>query len=263
MSKTVLFFPGQASQYVGMGKDLYEHSADVRALYQFASDLMKIDIAKLSFEGPAEELKRTAITQPAILLHSLAVLTILKSEIPPFDYAAGHSLGEYGALAVAGAFTYHDAVTAVVRRAALMEEACRRNPSTMAAIMGITLEKLEEVCRQASAKGVVVPANINSPAQLVISGSFEGIQEAIRLAQEAGAKRAILLEVGGAFHSPLMESARSGMAEFLATAHDRRSPRPGDRQCYRRAGIRPENRQSPARGTNHRTGALDADNDLA
>jgi [acyl-carrier-protein] S-malonyltransferase len=217
MSKTALFFPGQASQYVGMGKDLYEHSAAVRQLYELASDLLRVDIADLSFNGPAEELKRTMYTQPAILLHSLAVVQVIGNDLPSFEYAAGHSLGEYGALAVAGAMTPEDAVRAVVRRATLMEEACQKNPGTMAAVMGLSDEQLEKVCAEASATGVVVPANFNSNSQTVISGSLAGVGKASELAKAAGAKRAILLEVGGAFHSPLMEPAREGLAEFMQT----------------------------------------------
>lgn len=216
MSKTVLFFPGQASQYVGMAKDLYDHSAEVRSLYELASDEIGEDIAKLSFEGPAEELKRTRFTQPAILLHSLAALKILAGDLPEFDYAAGHSLGEYGALAVTGALSLEDAVKAVVKRAALMEAACQQNPGTMAATMGLTVEQVEKVCEEASAAGVVVPANFNSAAQIVVSGAVAGVEKAVELAKAAGAKRAMLLEVGGAFHSPLMEPARSGLEAFLS-----------------------------------------------
>ena len=215
MSKTALFFPGQASQYVGMGKDLFENSADVRSLYQLASDELHVDIAKLSFEGPAEQLKQTRFTQPAILVHSLAVLTILGDEMPPFDFAAGHSLGEYGALAVAGALSAEDAIKAVVRRATLMEEACVAQPGTMAAMLGMTEEQVRTACEKASAAGVVVPANFNSNAQIAISGSIKGVEEAVRVAREMGAKRAIMLEVGGAFHSPLMASAQTGMKEYL------------------------------------------------
>lgn len=218
MSKVALLFPGQASQYVGMGKDLYEASDAVRRLYELAADEMGYDIARLSFEGPAEELKQTRFTQPAILLHSLAVLTILGEDLPAFDYAAGHSLGEYGALAAAGAMTPEQAVKAVVRRAALMEEACRRRPGTMAAIMGLDMEKVEQVCAEASAAGVVVPANYNSGIQIAVSGAVEGVDRAIELAKAAGAKRAMKLEVGGAFHSPLMEPAREGLQAYLATA---------------------------------------------
>jgi len=215
MSKKVLFFPGQASQYVGMGKDLYETSEDVRHLYKFASSEMDYDIAHLSFQGPAEELKRTRFTQPAILLHSLAVLSIIKNNLTDYDFACGHSLGEYPALAAVGALSFEDAIKAVVKRASLMEEACQKNPSTMAAIMGLNESQIEEVCQKASAKGVVVPANFNSGIQTAISGSFEAVEKACELAKEAGAKRAMLLQVGGAFHSPLMETAKLGMAEFL------------------------------------------------
>lgn len=215
MSKTVLFFPGQASQYVGMGKDLYDHFAAVRTLYELASDAIGEDIARLSFDGPAEELKRTRFTQPAILLHSLAVLSVLNDDGFEFDYAAGHSLGEYGALAVCGAMSFEDAIRAVVKRAALMEDACVANPGTMAAVMGLTEEQIVEVCREASADGVVVPANYNSDAQIVVSGTVAGVERAAALARESGAKRAIMLEVGGAFHSPLMEPARDGLEAYL------------------------------------------------
>jgi [acyl-carrier-protein] S-malonyltransferase len=213
MSKTALFFPGQASQYVGMGKDLYDSSPEVRGLYDIAEVEMGVDIAKISFEGPADELKRTAYTQPAILLHSLAILAVLHDNVPEFDFAAGHSLGEYGALAVAGALSYEEAVKAVVKRAALMEEACQKNPGTMAAIIGLDFDRVSEVCERAD--GIVVPANYNSGSQLVISGAVAAVEQAVELAKEAGAKRAIMLEVGGAFHSPLMESARDGMEAYL------------------------------------------------
>lgn len=200
---------------MGMGKDLYDSSEAVRKLYELASDEMKLDIARLSFEGPAEELKRTRVTQPAILLHSLAVLTVMKENVPEFDYAAGHSLGEYGALAACGALSFEDAVKAVIKRAALMEEACQKNEGTMAMIMGMTVEQIENVCQVASADGIVVPANFNSEIQVVISGEVAGIERAIVVAKEMGAKRAMKLEVGGAFHSPLMESARLGLSEYL------------------------------------------------
>ncbi len=216
MSKTVLFFPGQASQYVGMGKDLYEHSAEVKELYELASEEMNYDIAKLSFEGPSEELKKTRFTQPAILLHSLSVLKIMEQAMPAFDFAAGHSLGEYGALAVTGAMTFEQAIKAVVKRASLMEEACIARPGTMAAIMGLDAGKTEEICNQASSAGVVIPANYNSKIQIAISGEIVGVEKAIELAVEAKAKRAIRLEVGGAFHSPLMEPAKTGLEVYLA-----------------------------------------------
>ncbi len=216
MSKTVLFFPGQASQYVGMGRDLYDASADVRSLYDLASKEIGKDIAKLSFDGPAEELKRTRFTQPAILLHSLAVLNVMGDKLPSFDFVCGHSLGEYSALAAAGALSFEDAIRAVVKRAALMEEACEKQPGTMAAIMGLNEQEVTRLCEKASVKGVVIPANFNSKIQIAISGDTGAVDEAVKLAPEAGAKRAVMLEVGGAFHSPLMASARDGLKTFLA-----------------------------------------------
>jgi len=215
MNKAAVIFPGQASQYVGMGKDLYEASADVRKLYELASDEIGENIARLSFEGPSEKLTETRFTQPAILLHSLAVLRILGENMPPAAVTAGHSLGEYGSLVLAGILDFETAVRAVVKRSALMEAACRENPGTMAAIMGLAEDKIAEVCRMAQAAGVVVPANFNSSIQTVISGSRSGVEEACRLSKEVGAKKAVMLNVGGAFHSPLMEPARTGMAEYL------------------------------------------------
>lgn len=216
MSKTVLFFPGQASQYVGMGKDLYEHDDRVKALYNLASEELGEDIAKLSFEGPVEELKRTKYTQPAILLHALSVLTVLGDKLPSFDFACGHSLGEYAALAVTEAMSFEDTIKAVVKRATLMEESCQKNPGTMAVIMGLDEKKVTEICKQASTKGIAIPANFNSKIQIAISGSIVSVEEAVELAKNAKAKRAMMLPVGGAFHSPLMESAKIGLENYLA-----------------------------------------------
>ncbi len=216
MGKIAIVFPGQASQYVGMGKDLYEAKPEVRKLYELASDEIGEDIAKLSFEGPEETLKRTRFTQPAILLHSLAVLAIMKDDLPKANYTAGHSLGEYGALALAGVMSVEEAIKSVVKRASLMEEACQMKKGTMAAVMGLDESKVREICETASSKGVVVPANFNSYIQIVISGSVEGVEEAVNLAKEAGAKRVMMIPVGGAFHSPLMEPARDGMKEYLS-----------------------------------------------
>jgi [acyl-carrier-protein] S-malonyltransferase len=223
MERVAIVFPGQASQYVGMGKDLYEAAPEVRQLYEIASEEMSEDIARLSFLGPADRLKETRFTQPAILLHSLSVLTIISTNLPEIRLTAGHSLGEYGSLALTGVLTYVEAVRAVIRRAALMEEACRQNPGTMAAIMGLSETDIRQICETASNSGIVVPANFNSSNQIVVSGTLKGVEEACRLCRENGAKRAVMLQVGGAFHSPLMESAKPGMRKYLDTL-DFKSP---------------------------------------
>jgi [acyl-carrier-protein] S-malonyltransferase len=211
----VYLFPGQASQYVGMGRELFEKSERVRRFYAQASDLLGDDLARISFDGPAETLKQTLFTQPAILIHSLALLELLADVLPRPAYAAGHSLGEYAALVSCGALSSEDAITAVCTRAKLMEDACRQKPGTMAAILALSDEKLDAVCRAASAKGVVAMANINSSLQVAVSGEKAAVEEACRLAKVAGAKRALILEVGGAFHSLLMASATASMAACL------------------------------------------------
>jgi [acyl-carrier-protein] S-malonyltransferase len=215
MSKIAVVFPGQASQYVGMGKDLYDSHAGVRALYDIASVEIGDDIARISFEGPAEKLKETRYTQPAILLHSLAILTIMGSDFPTAHITAGHSLGEYGSLALAGVISFEDSVRAVCKRAAFMERSCVDFPGTMAAIIGLEEDKIVEICEEASRDGVVVPANFNSSNQIVISGSPTGVEAASHLCKERGAKKVMPLQVGGAFHSPLMKSAQMEMADYL------------------------------------------------
>lgn len=200
-----------------MGRELHEKSDQVKKYYDQASQLLGDDLARISFEGPADKLKQTLFTQPAILIHSLALLEMGGDVLPEHTYAAGHSLGEYVALAACGALSSEDAITAVCTRARLMEQACRDNPGTMAAVLALSDDKLAAVCRTASAKGVVAIANINSSLQVAVSGDLAAVEEACRLAKEAGAKRAIMLEVGGAFHSPLMASATEGMRACLDT----------------------------------------------
>ncbi len=197
-------FPGQGAQFVGMGKDLYEQNEEAKALFEKANEIIGFRITDLMFNGTDEDLKQTKVTQPAIFLHSV----ILAKTIPDFkpEMVAGHSLGEFSALVANGTLAFEDAFKLVIARANAMQKACEIRPSTMAAILGLEDEKVEEIC--ASINEVVVAANYNCPGQLVISGSIEGVNEACAKMTEAGAKRALVLNVGGAFHSPLMEPAR-------------------------------------------------------
>lgn len=204
-------FPGQGSQFSGMGKDLYESSEEAKALFDKANEILGFEITKIMFEGTAEELKQTKVTQPAIFLHSV-VLALTAENFAP-DMVAGHSLGEFSALVANKTLKFEDALKLVSQRALAMQKACEANPSTMAAILGLTDEQVEEICEKA--EGVVVAANYNCPGQLVISGSMEGVESACNLAKEAGAKRALQLPVGGAFHSPLMDSAREELAQAI------------------------------------------------
>ena len=197
-------FPGQGAQFVGMGKELYEQNEEAKALFEKANEIIGFRITDLMFNGTDEDLKQTKVTQPAIFLHSV----ILAKTIPDFkpEMVAGHSLGEFSALVANGTLAFEDAFKLVIARANAMQKACEIRPSTMAAILGLEDEKVEEIC--ASINEVVVAANYNCPGQLVISGSIEGVNEACAKMTEAGAKRALVLNVGGAFHSPLMEPAR-------------------------------------------------------
>lgn len=197
-------FPGQGAQFVGMGKDLYEQSEQARELFERANAILGFRITDVMFNGTDEDLKQTKVTQPAIFLHSVILAKVLPDFAP--DMAAGHSLGEFSALTAAGALSFEDGLRLVAARANAMQKACEIQPSTMAAILGLDDFTVEDICQRIS--DVVVPANYNCPGQLVISGTITGIDKACELMTEAGAKRALKLNVGGAFHSPLMEAAR-------------------------------------------------------
>lgn len=210
---TAYIFPGQGSQYVGMGKDLCEQFPEAKKYFDEADAALGFSLSKICFEGPEEELKQTKNTQPAIFLHSVAVWNLLK----PSDAAmvAGHSLGEYSALVAAGAISFTDAIKLVRLRGELMQKAGEENPGTMAAIVGLDPQVVSEVTKAASEAGVVQPANFNSPGQIVISGSVAGVRKAMELAKERGAKLVKELVVSGAFHSPLMQSAKDKLKEAL------------------------------------------------
>ena len=199
-------FPGQGAQFSGMGKDLYDQSEQARALFKQADETIGFSISNIMFRGSDEELKQTKVTQPAIFLHSVILAKCLGDRFQP-DMAAGHSLGEFSALVACGSMSFTDGLSLVSKRANAMQKACEAEPSTMAAVLGMEDEQVEEIC--AKIDGVVVPANYNCPGQLVISGSIAAVNEACEVLKEAGAKRALVLPVGGAFHSPLMEPARA------------------------------------------------------
>jgi len=202
-------FPGQGAQFVGMGKDLYETNETAKELFEKANEILGYRITDIMFEGTDEDLKQTKVTQPAVFLHSVISAICMGDAFQP-EMTAGHSLGEFSALVAAGALSFEDGLKLVYARAMAMQKACEAQPSTMAAIIGLPDEKVEEVCVEVSkmGKGVCVPANFNNPGQLVISGDIEAINEACEQLKAAGAKRALPLKVGGAFHSPLMQPAK-------------------------------------------------------
>jgi [acyl-carrier-protein] S-malonyltransferase len=209
-------FPGQGAQFTGMGKDLYEQSELARSMFAKANDILGFDIQQIMFEGSEEALKQTNVTQPAIFLHSTILAACLGDSFQP-DMVAGHSLGEFSALVANKTLSFEDGLRLVAQRAAAMQKACELEPSTMAAILGLDDEVVERVCSEIN--GVVVAANYNCPGQLVISGSVAAVEAACAALTEAGAKRALVLQVGGAFHSPLMEPAREELAAAIEATH--------------------------------------------
>lgn len=207
-------FPGQGAQYSGMGKELYEKSADAREMFELANAILGFRITDIMFDGTAEELKQTKVTQPAIFLHSVILAKVLG--VNPVA-VSGHSLGEFSALVVSGALSFEEGLRLVAKRAMAMQKACEIEPGTMAAVLALPDETIEQVCE--SVEGVVVAANYNCPGQLVISGAVDAVNEACVKLKEAGARRALVLPVGGAFHSPLMEPARKELAEAIENAN--------------------------------------------
>ena len=211
--KKAYVFPGQGAQFVGMGKELYETSPLAKEMFEKANEVLGFRITDLMFGGTDEDLRQTKVTQPAIFLHSVILAKTMGGEFSP-SMTAGHSLGEFSALVATGALSFEDGLKLVYKRALAMQKACEKNPSTMAAILALSDDKVEEIC--AGIDEVVVPANYNCPGQIVISGSLKGIEIACEKMKEAGAKRALPLKVGGAFHSPLMDPAKIELSEAIA-----------------------------------------------
>ena len=212
MSKHAFVFPGQGSQFVGMGKELYENHTVAKEMFDKANEILGFRITDLMFDGTDEDLRQTNVTQPAIFLHSVVRAKLMGDDFKP-DMVAGHSLGEFSALVAAGVLGFEDGLKLVYQRAMAMQDACEVEPGTMAAVLALADEKVEEVC--ANTDGVVVPANYNCPGQLVISGAYSAVENACEAMKAAGAKRALILPGGGAFHSPLMEPAREKLAKAI------------------------------------------------
>ena len=216
MSKKAYVFPGQAAQFVGMGKDMYETSAFAKDLFEQANDILGYRLSDIMFEGTEEDLKQTKVTQPSVFLHSVIKARMAGNTFQP-DCVAGHSLGEFSALVAAGGMGFEEGLKLVQQRALAMQKACEAQPSTMAAILGLADDIIEKIC--AEIEGVVVPANYNTPGQLVISGTIEAVNEACEKLKVAGAKRALILPVGGAFHSPLMKPAEDELRTAIENTH--------------------------------------------
>ncbi|MDD3557712.1 MAG: ACP S-malonyltransferase, partial [Melioribacteraceae bacterium] len=223
MSKRAFIFPGQGSQYVGMAKDFYDKDSDSKKIIDFADEILGFKLSETMFFGPEDNLKETSITQPAIFLHSIVALQKLNLN---FDMVAGHSLGEYSALVAADAIDFEEALRLVRKRGEAMYQAGIEKPGTMAAIIGLDVEKINDCCAEASMEGIVQCANLNSPGQVVISGTVEGVKKAMFLCKEAGAKLTKELIVSGAFHSPLMESAEEKLQITLETVEIRDAQKP-------------------------------------
>lgn len=211
-------FPGQGAQFTGMGKDLYESFPIAKEMFEKGNDILGFDIKEIMFTGSADDLKQTKVTQPAIFIHSVVAAATTENFKP--DMVAGHSLGEFSALVASGALSYEDGLRLVYTRAMAMQRCCEHTPSTMAAVLGLPDATVEEICGKV--EGLVIPANYNCPGQLVISGTIESVNTACQLLKEAGAKRALVLPVGGAFHSPLMEDARVELAQAIEKAEIRK-----------------------------------------